>query len=60
MSDSMVRPLSAGHAAVIHTYDREDDRRQAKQTKKDFEQEIVFHRAPLSSCEGRLAISKES
>jgi len=56
----MVRPLSAGHAAVIHTYDREDDRRQAKQTKKDFEQEIVFHRAPLSSCEGRLAISKES
>ena len=60
MSDSMVGPLSAGRAAVMHPYDREDDRRQAKQTKKDFEQEIVFHRAPLSSCEGRLAISKES
>jgi len=44
----------------MHPYDREDDRRRPKQTKKNFEQEIVFHRAPLSSCEGRLAISKES
>jgi len=47
MSDSMVALPSAGHAAVMHPQDREDDRRHPKQNEKNFEHEIVFHRAPL-------------